>query len=393
MLNINCQFGHNTIRPAYSKDYRAFLLELGREMKEYDLDDFKFALKDVVPARKMEVLRHPRDVFSALEDQGRLGPDNFVEFREYLTATSNPKLIAMLDEYEDAGSKFPLKQRSDNWLEKDGYSVSVTNGRHFDTNEGEFVEIRSGSNYLLEVTNANNHRCVVNIQIDGYEVFANGFQLGPQQTFSFDRPSRVPKTFKFFALRDAPEGSGINKWRSEKNGLIEVKFTPEVLNMEITCDAHGWKTETIECSHEITDVQFLEMVSEVFDDATVTVMLNSFKPLGRRGIKLTEYGIFDGSRVTVNTGGIGGIYCNGLASFQMKNPSCKKNMEWRAGASTLEGNSDTQFVNVQGFPTNPYEAVTLNLRLVARENETPLPSTGEPTPLTKATLIPPPVRY
>ncbi|CAB4040960.1 Hypothetical predicted protein, partial [Paramuricea clavata] len=69
-----------------------------------------------------------------------------------------------------------------------------------------------------------------------------------------------------------------------------------------------------------------------------------------------------------------------------------KNVEWRAGATTLEDDSDQKFGSGKSFPTDPSLAVTLNLRLVARENEIPLPSTGNATPLANATLIPPPVQ-
>ena len=164
-----------------TRRYRSFLLDLGRKFKEVHLEELKFVLKDVIAARKMEGLRQPIDVFSALEECGRLGPNNLGELRGYLDAIKRADMIEMLDEYEDAGTKFPLKPRSDNCLKKDGYSVSIERGRHFDTSEGEFVEIRSGSNYSIILSNENNRRCEVHIRVDGYEMFPNGFLLGPKQ--------------------------------------------------------------------------------------------------------------------------------------------------------------------------------------------------------------------
>ena len=388
MLNI--LYSGNVV-PTSKSSYRAFLLDLGRKFKEDDLQQLKFALKDVIPARSMERLRQPFDVFSALEDHGLLGPDKLGGLREYLDAIDRPKMVEMLDEYEDADTKFPLKPRSDNHLEKDGHSVSIKEGRHFDTSQGEFVEVRSGMNYSLTLVNDNNHRCEVSILLDGYEMFPAMFLLGPKQTYTLERPPRVAKKFKFFAIRDAPAGSGINKWRKEKNGVIQVKFTPERADMKITCAASGSGTQIISCSTQVTDVEFLEMVSDVFGNAVVTVMINSWKPLGQRGTKLVDYGVCDGSRVNVNIGGVGGIYSARFGSSIKLNASSKKNVEWRAGASTLEGKSNQKFGKARGFPIDPSLAVTLNLRLVARENEIPLPSTGDTTPLTRATLIPPPV--
>ena len=206
-------------------------------------------------------------------------------------------------------------------------------GRHFDTGQGEFVEVRSGSNYGLTLVNDNNHRCDVNIQLDGHEMFPGAFVLGPKQSITLERPPRVAKKFKFFAIRDAPAESGINKWRKDKNGVIQVKFTPERADMKIVCVVSGSETQTLSCSEKITDEGFLEMVSEMFGKAVVTVMISAWKPLGPKGIKLVEYGICDGSRVNVNVGGVGGISFTGFGSSNKKNSLSKKNIEWRAGAS------------------------------------------------------------
>ena len=384
LLNLNSV--PPTIQQATKPGYTSFLLELGREMKNEDFEIFKFALRNDIPARTMEGLRQPHQVFSELETRGLLGPDKLDVLRGHFEEIDRPKLIKLVDEFDDAGTKFPLKPRSDNRLEKDGYIVSVKGGRHFNTSEGEFVEVRSGSNYSLTLTNNNNNRCEINIQIDGHEMFPNGFLFRPKRTFTIERPSSIKEKFKFYAIRDAPNGSGINKWRKDENGLIQVKFTPERADMKITCVAPGLESQTIFCSTEVTDDNFLDMVSRVFDNAVVTVMINSWKPLGKRGVKLTEYGVRDGSRVNVNVGGVGGV---SASSIVKKATTTKK--DFILGATTLEGESDQTFGSGKGFPIDPSEAVTLNLRLVARENEIPLPPTGSPTPLTKATLIPPPV--
>lgn len=375
-----------------TRTFNGFLIELGRMFKKDDLNELKFALDDAIPEGDMEKLTEPIDVFKALKRLGLLGPAKLDVLRECLEVIGRPNMIQKLDEYEDADTKFPLKPRADNRLEKDGYSVSIKGGRHFETSEGEFVEIRSGSHYGLNLVNQNNHKCKINVQIDGYEMFPSGFIFSPKEQSTLERPERIAKKFKFFAICDAPAGSGINKWRQDINGLIQITFTPERADMKITCVVSGSGTQTISCSAGVTDTEFLQMVSELFDNAVVTVVINKWKPLGKRGAKLVDYGVRDGSRVDVNVGGIGGVFYTGLGSSIKKNASPKKNINRIAGATTLEDESDQKFVDAPDFPTDPSLAVTINLRLVARENEIPLPSTGNATPLTRATLIPPPVQ-
>ena len=369
-----------------NRKYRAFLLHFGENLKANDLKSIKFILKDEIPAGKLEQINQPHQLFTTLEEHGLLGPTKLDELRECLKDIDRPNLINMLDEFDDADTKYPLKPKSENCLKKGGYSVSIKNGRHFETSQGEFVEVRSGSTYGVTLSNENNIRCLVKFKIDGYDMFPSSIILKAKKTFTFQRPERVQKKFKFFAIRDAPQESGINKWRKDKNGLIEITFTPERADMKITCVAAGSGTQTVSCSNEILDTEFLEIVSKVFDNAVVTVMLPGCKPLAKRGIKLVEYGVRDGLQVKVNVGGIGG------KDISVAKPSeTVKKKDWRAGATTLEGESDQEFSNGRWYPTDPSMAVTLNLRLVARENEIPLPSTGNPTPLSKATLVPPPV--
>ena len=391
MPNIAALTPQVSVPTPKNRSFNGFLIELGRMFKKDDLKELKFALDDVLPDGEIEKLTEAIDVFQALKRLHLLGPNKLDVLRDYIEVLGRPNMLTMLDDYADAGTTFPLKPRSENRLEKDGYSVSIKGGRHFETTEGEFVEVRSGSKYGITVTNQNNYRCIIKIRIDGYEMFPAGCILGPKQHFTFERPARVAKNFKFFATRDAPTGSGINKWRHDVNGLIQVKFTPEKADMKITCVGAGAKTQNISCSADVTDVDFLEMISKLFDDAIVTVMINKWKPLRKSGEKLTDYGVGDGSRVDVNVGGIGGASFRNLSSTGKKNSTSKKLVGLTAGATTLEDESNQKFGDGRYFSLDQSLEVTLNLRLVARENEIPLPSTGNPTPLTRATLIPPPV--
>ncbi len=376
--------------------YRSFLIDLDKRFKKEDLVALKFALKDVIQAGVLETATRPLDVFSAMEERGYLGPDNLDKLRQYLEAIDRSNLIEMVDEFDDSNTKFPLKPRSDNRLEKDGYSVSVKGGRHFETSKGEFVEVKSGSNYSLTLVNQNNHRCFMYVQIDGYEMFPNGFLVRSKQNHTIERPSEVPKKFKFFAIPDAPAGSGINKYRKDENGVIQVKFCPERADMKITCVASGSAAQTISCFTNILDTHFVKLVSSIYGNANVTVMISPCKPLGQKGVKLVDYGVCDGSRVNVNLGINGGKDpFKAISSSRKTNETPEKIIKrsmWRAGGTTLEGESDQKFVKVKSFPIDMPQAVTLTLRLVAHKNEMPLPSTGNPTPLAKAALIPPPVQ-
>ena len=287
----------NVVSSQRNRKYRAFLLHFGENLKTRDLKRIKFILKDEIPAGKLEQINQPHELFTTLEEHGLLGPSKLDELRECLKDIDRPNLINMLDEFDDADTKYPSKPKSDNCLKKGGYSVSVTNGRHFETSQGEYVEVRSGSTYGLTLSNENNHRCLIKVEIDGFDMFPNSFVLRPRETYTLQRPFREKKNFKFFAIRDAPQESGINKWRNAKNGAIEITFAPEKADMKITCVASGSGTRTVSCSNEISDTEFLEIVSKVFDDAVVTVMLHGFKPLAKRGIKLVEYGVRDGLQV------------------------------------------------------------------------------------------------
>ena len=372
------------------RDYRSFMIKLGSEMKSDDLSKLKYFLKGKIPAGKMEGLNKPLDLFSELEDRAVIGPGKLDKLRSYLEGIDRPSLISMVDEFDDSNSAFPLKAKSQNYLETNDYRVSIKEGRHFETSEGEFVEVRSGSNYTLTITNLNGHRCICTVSIDGCDMFPRGFILNAKGECTIERPDRENKRFKFFATADAPDRSGINKWRRDLNGLIEVVFTPEMADMKITCVARGEATQVLSCSCESTDSDLYEMVSGSFGVANVTIMINGWKPLGMRGKKLIEYGIEDGSQVDVNLGGKGGVSFSSTPASEKRVVSTK-DAKWRAGASALGDESQQKFVMKEVFPLESALAVSLNLRLVAREDVRCLPSTGECTPLARATLIPPPV--
>jgi hypothetical protein len=99
---------------------------------------------------------------------------------------------------------------------------------------------------------------------------------------------------------------------------------------------------------EVTDEQFLELVFDVLGNVAMTVinMINTWKPLGRKATKLVEYGYM--------------VFVMDLGPSSKKNALSKKNVDWRPGASTLEGESSQRFGNAKWFPNDPSISVTLN---------------------------------
>ena len=58
-------------------------------------------------------------------------------------------------------SKHPLREPKGqgtikfvNFLEFEGYSVQIVGGKHFNTPEGEFVELKSGTQYKILLKNS-----------------------------------------------------------------------------------------------------------------------------------------------------------------------------------------------------------------------------------------------
>ena len=58
-------------------------------------------------------------------------------------------------------SKHPLRELKEKWtakyvnfLEFEGYSVQIVGGKHFNTPDGEFVELKSGTQYKILLKNS-----------------------------------------------------------------------------------------------------------------------------------------------------------------------------------------------------------------------------------------------
>lgn len=118
---------------------------------------------------------------------------------------------------------------------------------------GDFYVLPHGSEYKIAATNPFiNLKASAEISVDGHSV--GSWIMEPNQSFAFDRPASVAKKFTFVrtalakkadaafarqtagmslsedereSLKVAPAGSGIQGGR-EENGVVKVKFTPEL---------------------------------------------------------------------------------------------------------------------------------------------------------------------
>ncbi|XP_067054537.1 uncharacterized protein [Acropora muricata] len=112
-----------------------------------------------------------------------------------------------------------------NFLVLEGYSVQIVGGKHFSTPDGEFVELKSGTQYEIRLKNSHPYACHVDIFIDGYDV--GGWIMQGGQQFTVERPAHEAKKFTFYRVKKAPKGSGIDASRTEENGVVKCVFTPE----------------------------------------------------------------------------------------------------------------------------------------------------------------------
>ncbi|XP_068721444.1 uncharacterized protein [Montipora capricornis] len=124
------------------------------------------------------------------------------------------------------GSKYtgPAPVRYVNFLAYGGYSVEILGGKHFKTPDGEFVEIKSGTQYEIHVKNSHPYGCNLDISIDGYDV--GGWVVDGGQEITIERSAYEAKKFTFYRVKRAPKEAGIEPGRDE-NGLVKCVFTPE----------------------------------------------------------------------------------------------------------------------------------------------------------------------
>ena len=375
------------------EEYRRFILDIAYKLTSTDRLELGYYLK--IPPGKRETLHECRlGLFEELERRGHIGPGNLEFLRKPLKAISREDLANEVEKFNSSG-KARLTPKSINYVENSGYRLSISGGKHLVNDESDdFVYLRSGENYELVITNLNNHRARCKVKIDGHVIFP-GLIVEAGMGITLDRPCHTAGRFKFFAVKDAPPDSGIDSRNSEENGCIKVTFTPEVDKMKITCDIGDHRFYSVTCSVNTTDVEFHSLISHKFNCLTATVQIGFCELLGKRNVKLVDYGIVDGSRVHINFGLPGGGVYHVPTSLAAKLSEGKdlQSSHWIPGASTMQGESEDTFVDVFDFvPNVDKRKVVLHLRLIARaEDITPRPSNGKCTPFVLGNRHPPPV--
>ncbi|XP_044176283.1 uncharacterized protein LOC114960801 isoform X2 [Acropora millepora] len=112
-----------------------------------------------------------------------------------------------------------------NFLVFEGYSVQILGGKHYSTPDGEFVELKSGTQYKILLKNSHPYACNVDISIDGYDV--GGWIMQGDEQLALERSAYEAKKFTFYRVKKAPKNAGIDPSRPEENGMIKCVFTPE----------------------------------------------------------------------------------------------------------------------------------------------------------------------
>ncbi|XP_068724140.1 uncharacterized protein [Montipora capricornis] len=263
--------------------YRRFLFDLSTELSVKDLEGLKYVSSDFIPRRKTEDVASGFKLFDLLEQDGRITRENLSLLEEMLEAIKRADLAWKVQQFasDDANiaanvdvdvpdggaalkrstengravvhgtpscprgpapapsshsqaqsstrlqrstSEGPAPVRYVNFLAYGGYSVEILGGKHFKTPDGEFVEVKSGTQYKIHVKNSRPYGCNLDISIDGYDV--GGWVVDGGQEITIERSAYEAKKFTFYRVKRAPKKAGIESGLDE-NGLIKCVFSPE----------------------------------------------------------------------------------------------------------------------------------------------------------------------
>ena len=370
-----------------SFEFRRFILKLANKLNVFDRESLEYLLEGKIAAGKIEYLRKTATgLFDELQKGGLIGPANLKFLQKLLGDIGRQDLVGEVEIFEHS-CRPRLTVKTEQFLEHSGYRLRIKGGKHMVSDKGDqYVCLRSGQSYKLVISNFNNERCRCRVEIDGHVVFPN-LVIKEEDEISLDRPCHTASHFTSFAVKDAPPDSGIDERNAEDNGRIQVTFTPEVAKMTLTCDVGDGNDYSMTCPVNMTDVEFHQRIWSRFGCFTATIIICGIcKPLGKRNRKLTDYGIEDGSHFRINFGLVGGVT---RRKFTAKTP---ESIPWIPAATTMQGESEQTFKPVFDFrPNHKTRKVVLHLRLVARADENPLPSSEKCSPFVLGNRIPPPV--
>lgn len=370
-----------------SFNFRRFILRLANKLNVLDRANLEYLLDGEIPAGKIECVKNTATgLFDELQKGGRIEPGNLEFLRELLEDIGRQDLVGEVEIFEHSYRR-RLTTKIENFLEHSGYRLCINGGKHMVSDEGdEYVYLRSGQSYELVISNFNSKRCECRVEIDGHVIFPN-LVIEAGGEIALDRPCHTASRFTSFAVKDAPPDSGIDERNAEDNGRVQVTFTPEVARMKITYDVGDGKVYSATCPVNMTDVEFHQKISSRFRCFTATIIIGfTCKPLGKRNLKLKEYVIENGSHFRINFGLVGGVITPKIMA------KARESIPWIPAATTMQGESEQTFKPVFNFHSNHEKRkVVLHLRLVARADKNPLPSSEKCTPFVLGNRIPPPV--
>ncbi|XP_035676157.1 uncharacterized protein LOC118415574 [Branchiostoma floridae] len=108
--------------------YRTLLYELGKEMKEDDMEIVKFMFKEDLGESILEKVRSPFDLLETLEDHGKIGPPNNVgKLEEAMKMAGRDDLVIKLKEFSsksDDAARLARRRKDTPWVSKSPFVAS-----------------------------------------------------------------------------------------------------------------------------------------------------------------------------------------------------------------------------------------------------------------------------
>ncbi|XP_067134014.1 uncharacterized protein [Centruroides vittatus] len=216
-----------------------------------------------------------------------------------------------------------------NFMEERNFKLGIIPGKFYDTSNGVLVEMKNGKNYTIFLVNDNKEQCDVDVFVDTHIVAK--LRLDGNSTEYLEGPRYDTMKFMFVRARDAPPEAEI-MYNDEGNGLIEVIFKPEKKNtVNRKLRERAWSADS--------NGPFLRTLNETLG--------NLYGP--------KEDENFDGTDNRFRSSS----YC--------------------AGATALQGKQKDRYAElVNDIEIDESRIVVLQLRLVARTDDSSQPETDEP---------------
>src|SRR3990167_7429492 len=210
-------------------------------------------------------------------------------------------------------------------MQANSYSIRVVGGLE---TSGGYVEMSHGQTYSLQLRNSRNTRCDASVYLDGKHI--GTWRVPSHTSINIERPAHDKGKFTFYKAGTSEARQAQLNESSDDLGLVRVVFTPEY---EVRPLNNTWYSSSV----------------------TYT---NSWK-----------------TKETYRTTSDYPVAMAAMASPDIS-----------AGGTGLSGKSGQDFGTAEQMSLDYGQQVTINLRLVCKDDSTPRPLTAYETP------VPPPDR-